>query len=397
MIKVKEKFEKTAIVNGVLITPLKVLKNKILLIEKKIISIEEGNLELIKEKLNIIDAEGSYVVPGFIDLHVHGGGGADVMDGTPGSLEKVAKIHCFSGTTSFLPTTMTMNKDKIIKSLENIKKVFQKGTGTSEIIGIHLEGPYINPKRKGAQKESDILKPSIKGFEEFNDISEGLIKMVTIAPEIPGAIDFIKYLYKNGIYSSAGHSYASYEQTLKAVKVGLSQITHIFNAMKMLHHREPGLVGAALTTEELYAQVIADGFHVHPAVIKILVKAKSLDKIILITDAMRATSLGEGITELGGQKVVIKNSQARLEDGTLAGSIITMDKAIRIMVREVSVPLKNAIQMATLNPAKSIGIQNNKGSLEPGKDADIVIMGGNLEIETVIAKSKIVFRKNSFK
>ena len=390
----EDKFKKTAIKNGIIITPFDILKNKVLIFDKeKIISLEEERPKEFYNNFKVINAQGNFVVPGFIDLHVHGGGGADTMDGTPGSLEKIAKTHCYFGTTSFLPTTMTMRKSRIMKSLENIKEVFHKGTGSAEILGVHLEGPYINPLKKGAQKESDICSPSIKEFEKINKASGGLIKLVTIAPEIHGAIDFIKWLKKNGIYSSAGHSDASYAQVVKAVGAGLSQVTHIFNAMNKFHHREPGLIGAALTMEELYAQIISDEIHVHPVVIKIAVKSKGFDKILLITDAIRATSMGEGITELGGQKVIVENGQARLEDGTLAGSILTMDRAIRTMVEKVGVSLQNSIRMATINPAISIGIENNKGSLEPEKDADIVIMNKYLEVDTVIVKGKVIIKK----
>src|SRR4030042_262004 len=204
------RFKNKAIINGTIITPFEILEDKVVISEGPIIaSIENGNFKKFGIDVEIIDAGGSYIIPGFIDLHVHGGGSFDTMDGTPGSLEKIAETHCRFGTTSFLPTTITMNRDTILKSLQNIKTVFERGTGTTEILGIHLEGPYINPKKKGAHREEDIINPSIEGFMEFDRASGNLIKLVTIAPEVLGANDFIKWLTKQGIIASAGHSDAT--------------------------------------------------------------------------------------------------------------------------------------------------------------------------------------------
>ncbi|HZK40291.1 MAG TPA: N-acetylglucosamine-6-phosphate deacetylase, partial [Atribacterota bacterium] len=309
------------------------------------------------------------------------------------AINQIAITHSHFGTTSFLPTTMTMSKDKIIRSLRSICEAVKKGTAGAEILGIHMEGPYINPEKKGAQKEEDIKKISIEEFLEFNQASGNLIRLVTIAPEMPGAIGLIKYLYKQGIIASAGHTNATYVQTQAGIKVGLSHVTHTFNAMRGLHHREPGVVGAALTSPELTVEIIADGIHIHPVVIKILIKARENEKIVLITDAMRAAGLKEGTYDLGGQEVIVTKGQARLKDGTLAGSVLTMDKAVKNMVSKVGVPLAKAIQMASFNPAKSIGIDDKKGSLEPGKDADIVILNKNLETELTIVAGKIVYRR----
>jgi len=217
--------------------------------------------------------------------------------------------------------------------------------------------------------------------------------LVTIAPEMPGAIDFIKYLDKQKIIVSVGHSNATYAQVQAGIQAGLSHVTHTFNAMRGLHHREPGVVGAALTSPELTVEVIADGIHIHPIVLKILTKIKEGEKIVLMTDAMRAAGLKEGTYDLGGQEVIVTKGQARLKDGTLAGSVLTMDKAVKNMASKVGVPLPKAIQMASFNPARSIGIDDKKGSLEPGKDADIVILNKNLETELTIVAGKIVYRR----
>jgi len=256
-----------------------------------------------------------------------------------------------------------------------------------------MEGPYINPEKKGAQKEIDIREPSIEEFSEFNKASGNLIRLITIAPEMPGAIELIKYLHKQGIIASVGHANATYVQTQAGIQAGLSHVTHTFNAMRGLHHREPGVIGAALTSPELTVEIIADGIHIHPIVLKILTKIKEGEKIVLMTDAMRAAGLKEGTYDLGGQEVIVAKGQARLKDGTLAGSVLTMDKAVKNMVNKVGIQLSKAIQMASFNPAKSIGVDDKKGSLEPGKDADIVILNKNLEAELTMVAGKIVYRR----
>ena len=390
------KNKRIIIMNGTIITPFHLVSAKAIIVEKgrirEIVNKEEiSSATLTGAK--VIEGKDKFIVPGYIDIHVHGGGGSDVMDGDYEAINQIAIAHSHFGTTSFLPTTMTMSKDKIIRSLRSICEAVKKGTAGAEILGIHMEGPYINPEKKGAQKEDDIKKISIEEFLEFNQASGNLIRLVTIAPEMPGAIGLIKYLYKQGIIASVGHTNATYVQTQAGIQAGLSHVTHTFDAMRGLHHREPGVVGAALTSPELTVEIIADGVHIHPIVLKILTKIKEGEKVVLITDAMRAAGLKEGTYDLGGQEVIVNKGQARLKDGTLAGSVLTMDKAVKNMVNKIGIQLPKAIQMASYNPAKSIGIDDKKGSLEPGKDADIVILNKNLETELTIVAGKIVYRR----
>ncbi|MBA7649788.1 N-acetylglucosamine-6-phosphate deacetylase [subsurface metagenome] len=389
-----KKDKKTIISNGTIITPFQSLENKAISIEKgKITAIKERKVMDIPAGVEVIDAGNGFVVPGFIDIHVHGGGGSDVMDGGYEAVKQVATTHSRFGTTAFLPTTMTMSKDKIIESLKSIHEAFIKGTGAAEILGVHLEGPYISSEKKGAQKEKDIKKASIGEFLEFNQASGNLIRIVTLAPEKPGAIDLIRWLHKNRIIASVGHSNATYKQVQEGILAGLSHVTHTFNAMRGFNHREPGVVGAALSSPKLILEMIADGIHLHPVAMKILIKIKEIGKIVLITDAMRAASKPEGTYNLGGQEVTVVRGQARLKDGTLAGSVLTMDKAVCNMVDKVGVSLTEAIQMATASPARCLGVESKKGSLEPGKDADIVILNKKLEVELTMVKGKIVYKR----
>jgi len=396
VIRIINQKKRSIILHGNIITPFQLLENKAIFIENgEIIEIkDERKIDTATlGETEIIEAQGKFVVPGYIDIHIHGGGGSDVMDGDWETINQIAITHSCFGTTSFLPTTMTMSKNKIIKSLQGICKAAKKGTAGAEILGVNLEGPYINSEKKGAQKEEDIRLPSIEEFIQFQQTSGDLIRLITLAPEIPGAINFIKYLDKQGIIVSVGHSNATYAQVQAAINAGLSHVTHTFNAMRGLHHREPGVVGAALSSPELTVEMIADGIHIHPVVMKILIQVKEIEKIVLITDAMRAAGMSEGIYELGGQEVTVDKGQARLKDGTLAGSILTMDKAVKNLVNKIGISLPKAIQMASYNPAKSVGVENKKGSLELGKDADIVILNKKLEVELTMVAGKVVYRR----
>ena len=376
-------------------TPFQLFNDKMMIIEKgKIVTITDKKEDLsLMKNVEIIEVRDKYIVPGFIDLHVHGGGGADVMDGEYEAIKQVAATHSRFGTTAFLPTTLTMTKNEIIKSLQSIQEAKLKGTGTAEILGIHLEGPYINPEKKGAQNEKDIIQLSKEEFLALNQASGHLIRLVTLAPEMPGAMDFIHWLHQKDIIVSAGHTNATYQQMQDAMQAGLTHVTHLFNAMRGLHHREPGVVGAALSDPRLTAEVIADGMHIHPIILKMIHKIKGTKKLVLVTDAMRATGLKEGTYDLGGQEVIVAQGQAKLKDGTLAGSVLTMNKAVCNMVTQADISLLEVVQMATYNPAKCLGIEDKKGSLEPGKDADIVILNKNYETELTMVAGQVIFRR----
>ncbi len=386
---------KKLVLRGTIMTPFQSLEDGLLVIENgRIVSVTDNKEDLsMLKNAEMIEARGQYIVPGFIDLHVHGGGGADVMDGEVEAIKQIASTHARFGTTAFLPTTLTMTRKEIIRSLHSIREAKFRSTGAAEILGVHLEGPYINSAKKGAQNEEDITQPSIEEFLKYNQASGHLIRLVTLAPEMPGAMDFIRFLHQQNIIASAGHTDATYQQMQNALQEGMTHVTHLFNAMRGLHHREPGVVGAALSDSRITAEVIADGIHVHPVILKMIHRMKGTQKMILVTDAMRATGLQDGTYDLGGQEVIVNKGQARLKDGTLAGSVLTMNKAVYNMVNQAGIPLTDALQIATCNPAKCLGIDNHKGSLEPGKDADLVVLNKDFEVQLTMVSGKVVFRR----
>lgn len=360
-----------------------VLKDKIiegcLLITDRIQKIIQGSYPCrSNQNMKIIDAEGSYLTPGFIDIHTHGAAGYDVMDATPEALSNISKELLTSGVTSFLPTTMTMSRSNIKKALENIREVISHKAPGAKPLGVHLEGPFINPDYKGAQNEKDIIYPETGLIEDFLDI----LKIVTIAPEQKGARELTQYLTQKGIVVSAGHTGATYEEMIEALNWGVSHTTHLFNGMVGLHHRKPGVIGAVLTSA-LSCELIADFIHLHPAVIKLVLKAKELSQVILVTDQMRASYLKEGEYELGGQKVIVKDGSARLENGQLAGSLLTLDKAVQNIHQLELLSLSELINLVTYNPARVLGLEEETGQIKKGARADLVLLDEDLQVKQV--------------
>jgi N-acetylglucosamine-6-phosphate deacetylase len=374
---------------GTVITPFEIIEDGAVLIEgekiKKVGKINEIN---VSSSLKTIDVEGKYIVPGFIDLHTHGGGGYDILvDANYDAINKLSGFYAIHGVTSFLATTVTAPHEVLKNAMKTLREVIERGTGGAQILGIHLEGPWISKKKPGAQPVQWIRPPSFEEFMKLYEESGKNIKLVTIAPEEEGGLEFVKKLRELGVVVAIGHSAASYEEVVKAVKCGVSHAAHMFNAMKELHHRKPGTVGAILSMDNITAEIIADCIHVHPAVIKILVKAKGTDKVCLITDSTPYAGMPDGEYMFAGIiKVTVKNGECRLPTGQLAGSVLTMDRGVKNMVEKVGVSLKDAIKMASYNPAKVIGVDNVKGSIEAGKDADIVILNKNLEVEMTIIR-----------
>jgi N-acetylglucosamine-6-phosphate deacetylase len=383
------------IINGKILIKNEIVYGKVLLFDEKILEfVEAENLEKLLPKCEeIIDARGNFVSPGFIDMHVHGSGGYDVMDGTSDALSVISSVLAENGVTGFLPTTMTMSEEKIYAALDNIRLHMKNKINGAKILGAHMEGPFINKKYKGAQKEDFIIKPNFRFVEDYIDV----IKLITLAPEEDDNFDFIKEtVKKTNIILSIGHSNAEYEETMEAIKCGISHATHTFNAMTPLNHRKPGIVGAIFNSD-IYCELIADGIHVHPAIFNILKKVKGTNRIILITDSMRAGCLRDGVSELGGQKVIVKNNSARLEDGTLAGSILKLNEGVKNFMDNSNIDICEAISLVSINPARELGLDKTKGSLEVGKYADIVILDSNFNVQQTIVEGNTVFKLNEMK
>jgi len=366
-----------ALVNGKVILKDGIYEDKVLLIDKKIKGIVDKDTFDDNNIDEIIDAEGCYISPGFIDIHIHGSGGSDAMDGTIEALKTISNTILSYGTTGFLPTTMTMDMSSIHVALNAVKRAMKIELDGAKVLGAHMEGPFINKKFKGAQREDYIITPEYTYIEDYIDV----IKIITMAPEIKGSIDFIEFVKQtSNVTLSIGHSAATYEETIRAIEAGVSHSTHLFNAMTPLHHRNPGIVGAAFNND-ITCELIADKIHVHPELFKLLLKIKGEDKLILVTDSMRAGCMKDGVYELGGQDVQVIEGKAQLIDGSLAGSVLTLNQAVRNFVDATEAPLYEVIKLVTINPAKLIGMEKEKGSIEVGKDADIIVFDHNIKVK----------------
>lgn len=359
------------------------------------IAFEDGKIVAIGKLDNvepIFDTDG-VVLPGFIDEHIHGAGGADAMDGTEDALQTISEYVAKEGTTGFLATTMTQSPENIGKALKNVKTVREKGEYKgAEVLGVHLEGPFISPKHVGAQPLEYVAKPAPETFDKYNEISGGNIKVVTLAPEVEGGLDLVKHLAKIGVVASIGHTGAKFSDVEAAVAAGATNVTHTYNAQTPLHHREAGVVGAAMLIDELNCEMICDTIHVSVPAIKIFVKNKPHDKFTLITDAMRAKGMPDGLSELGGQQVFVKNGEARLSDGTLAGSVLKMNVAVKNLVEKVGVSFTDAVDFASANPAKNLGLYDERGSIEVGKRADFAVMDKDYNILYTVIGGKVVYK-----
>lgn len=334
--------------------------------------------------------EDYYLVPGFIDIHVHGANGKDVMDGTQEALYEISKALATEGVTSFLATTTAAPNDVLEKTLAVIPKAIPDCTGAA-VLGIHLEGPFLAPAKLGAHRAEHLQKIDDSLIIRWQEISQNQIKIVTLAPELPGAIACIKKLYDLEIVASIGHTDATYDQTREAIEAGARQATHLFNAMRGIHQRAPGAVTALLLANDVSAEIIVDHFHLHPAIVELSLRLKGKNRLILVTDAMRAKCLGDGQYGLGGQKVIVAQGKASLENGTLAGSTLRMTQAIQHMVQCTGCSLIDAVNMATVNPAHALGLGNRKGHIEVGMDADLVVLNNAGEVQITMREGEVIF------
>ena len=362
------------------------------------IGIDGGKIAYIGDDASVITEalpyeQGQIVLPGFIDEHIHGAGGSDAMDGTIEDLATIAKFVAGEGTTGFLATTMTQSPENILKAMSAVKEYKEnKSAEGAEVLGIHLEGPFISTKHVGAQPIQYVATPSIETFETYMKASGDAIKIVSLAPEVEGAGELIKHMKERGVVASAGHTDAGYKDIENAIGQGLSNITHTFNAQKALHHREIGTVGSALLFDQLNCEAICDTIHLSIPAIKLLIKNKPHNKFTLITDAMRAKGLPDGLSELGGQEVIVKNGEARLKDGTLAGSILKMNDAIKNLVLKCDIAFTDAVDFATINPATNLGLADKMGSIKVGKDANFAVLSGEFEVKLTVRDGNIIYK-----
>ena len=372
---------------SVYITGQGIIKTNVVF-DEKIISIGEdvSGAEIIPIPENAV------ICPGFIDQHIHGASGSDAMDADANGLKNIAVSVAKEGVTSFLATTMTEKKEKILKALSCIGEYVENGEKEgARILGAHLEGPFIAKKYCGAQDPQYIIAPDADVFEEFNKACRGNIRMVTLAPEEDKG-GLVERLTSLNVTASAGHTNACYQDVIDGIENGLKCVTHTYNVQSPLHHREVGVVGSALLLDQLYSECICDGVHISIPAIKLLLKNKPKDKFIVISDAMRAKNLPEGESELGGQKVIVKNGEARLLNGALAGSVLRINKAIENLVKLCGVEFTDAIDFASINPAKNLGVDDKYGSIEVGKCADFVVLLDDFTVNQTIRDGEVIFK-----
>ena len=370
-------------------TPLEVMADAIVLIDDGVIrAVGSRNAVTVPRGARMLELGNKILAPGFIDIHIHGGGGHDLMEGTRQAVEAVARAVLEHGTTSFVPTTLSSPPEVLRKSLAGLHGVISSWKAEQREVmatplGIHLEGPFISAECRGAHPRADLQRPSVALFEKFRDAAGGSLRILTLAPELEGATELQQSAIEKGVGVALGHSNATYEAAVKAIEAGAAHAVHVFNAMRPFAHRDPGILGAVLTDDRVKAEVIADGVHVDPAALRLLVRAKGVSRTVLVTDAVSATGMCPGQYFLGGMEIILGDDPrtgfpaCRNREGVLAGSVLTQDRAVRNIMEMAGVTLQDAVRMASYNPARLLGVEQRKGWLREGADADLVVLEPN--------------------
>lgn len=343
-------------------------------------------LDKIESDAELIDGNGMWLIPGMIDVHIHGANGYDMMDGTEDSIQEVSRACAATGCTSFLATSVSSTIEDLMNMIRSVKSVIGREQG-ARIAGIHLEGPYLNPKRKGMQNEKYLRHPNLEEMKYIFQEAGSLIKMVTIAPELPGGLELISFLKEQGVVIAVAHSDATYEEAKLAFAAGASHVTHCFNGMRPIHHRDPGLIVAAFEEPHVSLQAIVDQVHLHPAIVRLMHRLKGPEGMVLITDALQAMGLGDGNYIFGGHHVTVSEGIARLADGTLASSTVTMNEALRLTEAN-GISMEDAVHMASTTPARILGL-SHKGKIEVGYDADLVLMDERYQVQWTMIEGKL--------
>ena len=379
------------IINGRIVMPDAVLDGKALLYEEKILGVVPSGE--IPADAEVIDAQGGYVIPGLVDMHIHGYLGEDASDGNYEGLKIMAEGVAKNGVTAFLPTTMTVSYDELRKAFGLIRRCMEESKSTgwngAAIVGVNAEGPFINASRKGAQAGEHVRTGDPAFLKEYADV----IRVFTIAPEVEGNMECIREIARDtSLLISMGHTAANFDQARSGIESGVRHVTHLFNAQTGLMHRDPGVVGAALLDNRVSTELIADTFHIHKGLFQLVANVKG-DQLVLITDCTRAGGLADGEYTLGGQPIFVKGIECRLADGTIAGSVLKLNEAVRNVLENTDLPVNRVVNMASLTPARRIGLGATKGSLETGKDADIAIVTEHFDVERTILAGRTIYQK----
>jgi len=382
-----------AFVASVVYTPDPLPHGVVLVEDDRITAVGSREALTIPTNATLIDAGDGFLAPGFIDIHVHGAGGRDLMDSTRDAHETVTRTLARFGTTSFYPTTVTAPQTDIFRSLEFLASCIdesaQTPTAAAQPLGIHMEGPYINLKRRGVHPIASIVEPTIEGYRRMAQASGGKLRIMTIAPELAASPQVMAEMIRDGVQPSIGHTDATYDETQRAVTLGARQATHVYNAMRPFANRDPGVLGAVLTDRRIRAELIADGVHVDPTSIRLLYAAKGDDGIVLVSDGISGTGMPDGVYPDAGFEVEVKDGVCRYQ-GALAGSVLTLDRAVRNMIAFLGIRPEQALAMATRNVAQLLGIADRKGVLQPGADADLLVLGPGLHLRAVYARGVAV-------